>query len=89
MKIRRKDNHRMIIPLPMDSMRAKHGWLVPIFSEYRDDFFISYLDQDWELVPQENRMPKVNSPGRIGSFLYSIVSRFTIPKNPFLRDTQS
>ena len=89
MKIRRKDNHRMIIPLPMDSMRAKHGWLVPIFSEYPDDFFISYLDQDWELVTQENGVPKVSSPSGTGSFLYSIVSRFTIPKNPFLRDTQS
>ncbi len=77
MKIRRKDNHCMIIPLPIDSMRAKHGWLVPIFSEYPDDFFISYLDQDWELVTQENGVPKMRSPGVIGSFLYSMVSRLT------------
>ena len=88
MKIWRKDNHRIIIPLPMDSMRAKHGWLVPIFSEYPDDFFISYLDQDWELVTQENGVPKVSSPSGIESFLYSIVSRLTNPKNPVLRNTQ-
>lgn len=83
MVIRRKDNHNMIIPLPRDSTRAEHGWFVPIFSEFPDDMYISYLDQDWELVPQPDGVSQHKTPGELGSFLYSIVSRLSIPKNPF------
>ncbi len=87
MKIRRKDNHRMIIPLPMDSMRAKHGWLVPIFSEYPDDFFISYLDQDWEIVTQDKGVPKVSFPVRVKAFFYSCVNGVIPPKNSIPKNT--
>lgn len=84
MVIRRKDNHNMIIPLPRGFTRAEHGWLVPIFSEFPDDFYISYLDQDWEPVMQDHVIAKGGLKRELGSFLYSIISSLSIPKNPFL-----
>lgn len=57
MQIRRKDNHHKVMLLPNTAIRISQGWLVPIFSDFPDDLFITYLDNIWELVAQDGELP--------------------------------
>ncbi len=57
MQIRRKDDHRKIMLLPNTAIRTAQGWLVPIFSDFPDDLFITYLDKAWELVSHDGEFP--------------------------------
>jgi len=58
MKIRRKDNQSKVMLLPKSAIRTGQGWLVPILSEFPDDLFVTYLDQDWEPVAQGRELPR-------------------------------
>ena len=68
MQIRRKDNHRKILMLPNCAIRTAQGWLVPIFSEFPDDLFITYLDKVWELVAHDDELPMESPSLSIGAF---------------------
>jgi len=57
MDIRRKNNHFQTMPLPQNAVWTEQGWHIPIFPEIPDDLFITYLNQDWELVAQDNEEP--------------------------------
>jgi len=57
MDIRQKNNPFKTMPLPQNAVWTEQGWHIPIFSEIPDDLFITYLNQDWELVVKDTKMP--------------------------------